>query len=172
MHGVNTVATMLPDARYRVNLLRLYLALDRSSGIRFSFRGFLTMKTSLRYSLAGLLILAAVGLAFADEFKSMVVPGDGTATAETLLPRVHGDQFMLIRNFTQEDGTTRGVVTIRKPNATTGTPINVMQAALLNQSSVPEIINSVIIAGPADVSVTCGATINKNCFISFKKGSN
>jgi len=124
------------------------------------------MKTSLRYCLAGLLILAAVGLAFADDFKSIVVANGATAD----LPRIHGDQFMLIRNFTQDDLTgTRGFVTVTKP-PNGGTSVNVLTAAALD-ASPPDVINSVIIAGPADVSVTCGTT-SGNCFISYRKGGN
>ncbi len=109
--------------------------------------------------------------AFGDNFKSLVVPGDGTATTETSLPRVHADQFMVIRNFTQEDGTTRGVVIVTKP-PTSVTPVNVLSAALLDQSQPTETVNSVVIAGPADVSVTCGSSVGKNCFISYKKDGN
>ena len=85
------------------------------------------------------------------------------------LTRVHGDQFMVIRNFTQEDGTMHGMVMVTQLPGTTA--VNVLAAAILT-ASPPDVINSVVIAGPADVSVTCGATMNKNCFISFKKDSN
>jgi hypothetical protein len=104
-------------------------------------------------------------LAFADDFKSLTI---GTG-ATMPLPKVHADQFMVIRNFTQDDlVATRGVVTVTKPPG--GTPVNVLSAAALD-ASPPDIINNVVIAGPADVSVTCGDT-NGNCFISFKKDSN
>src|SRR6266480_4269300 len=102
---------------------------------------------------------------FADDFKSMVVASGITAD----LPRIHGDQFMVIRNFTQDDGSPRGVVTVTKP-PNGGTSINVLAAAVLD-ASPPDVINSVVIAGPADVSVTCGTTAG-NCFISYRKDSN
>jgi len=113
-------------------------------------------------------VCGLAGTTFADDFKSMVIPADGMAHA---LPRVHGDQFMVIRNFTQEDGTISGLVSVTKPPSSL-TPVNVLSAAILDPSASPEVINSIVIAGPADVSVTCGASVGKNCFISFKKDSN
>ncbi len=80
---------------------------------------------------------------------------------------------MVIRNFTQEDSTssTRGVVTVTTRGSTVITA-GVLTAAILSTTTAPpDVINSVVIAGPADVSVTCGAAPG-NCFISFKKDSN
>jgi hypothetical protein len=125
------------------------------------------MKKLLR--ILAIALCAITGTTFADDFKSITIPGDGAATTETALTRVHGDQFLFVRNFTQEDGTTRGVVIVSQPNSNTGMPVNVLAAALLDQSMPTEVINTVVIAGPADVSVTCGASPGKNCFISFKK---
>jgi len=105
------------------------------------------------------------GTAFADDFKSMVI----TSGVSADLPPIHGDQFMVIRNFTQDDGSPRGVVTVTKP-PNGGTSVNVLAAAVLD-ASPPDVINSVVIAGPADVSVTCGTTTG-NCFISYRKDSN
>ena len=48
---------------------------------------------------------------------------------------------------------------------------NVLVAAILDPSQPTEVINTIVIAGPADVSVTCGSTTG-NCFISFKKEGN
>ena len=122
------------------------------------------MKNLLRiFTLA---LCAFAGTTFADEFKSVVIPGDGTPHP---LPRVHGDQFMVIRNFTQEMGGTRGVVMVSAP-PNPPNPVNVLAAAVLT-ASPPDVINSVVIAGPADVSATCGPAVG-NCFISFKKDSN
>ena len=76
---------------------------------------------------------------------------------------------MVIRNFTQDDLLgLRGVVTVTKPPG--GTPVNVLSAAALDQSP-PDIINSVVITGPADVVFTCGDT-SGNCFVSYKKDNN
>src|SRR5260370_27494120 len=63
---------------------------------------------------------------FADDFKSMVVASGITAD----LPPIHGDQFIVIRNFTQDDGSPRGGGTMSKP-PNGGTSINVLAAALL-----------------------------------------
>lgn len=120
------------------------------------------MKNFLR--ILAIALCAFAGTTFADDFKSEVIPGNGS-----LGPiRVHGNQFMVIRNFTQEDGTTHGVVMVTQLPGIT--PVNVLAAAILNMST-PDVINNVIIAGPADVSVTCGDTAG-NCFISYKKDSN
>ena len=48
--------------------------------------------------------------------------------------------------------------------------VGVLAAAILSMPTA-EVINSAVIAGPADVSVTCGDTTG-SCFISFKKDSN
>jgi len=65
----------------------------------------------------------------------------------------------------------RGVVMVTTPPSS-GTTVNVLAAAVLNPAQQPEVINNVVIAGPADVVVTCGASSMKNCFISYKKDSN
>ena len=79
---------------------------------------------------------------------------------------------MFIRNFTQEmfNGSDRGFVMVAKPNATTSPYVAVLAAASLDQPTV-EVINSIVIAGPADVMFTCGAS-GGNCFISYKKEGN
>ena len=124
------------------------------------------MKTAIRYGVAGFLILAAVGLVFADNFKSLTV----TATSSPQTIRVHGDQLMFIRNFTQDGGTTtRGTVSVEKPPGADA--INVLTAAMVDDTNPPEVINTIVIAGPADVLINCPdpAAI---CFISYRKGSN
>ena len=125
------------------------------------------MKNLLRIFAVALCGLA--GTTFADDFKSMVIAGGATAD----LPRVHGNQFMVIRNFTQDvsASTTGGVVTVTKPPGG-GTSVAVLNAAILDPNNSPEVINSVVIAGPADVSVTCGADPGFSCFISYRKDSN
>jgi hypothetical protein len=120
-----------------------------------------------------LLILALVlsgfaGTTFADDFKSI------TFTSPQMI-RVHGDQFMVIRNFTQEvAGSSRGVVMVAKP-PTSSMPVSVLAAAIVDPMNTPqgtlEVINSVVIAGPAEVTFTCGAS-GGNCFISYKKDDN
>jgi hypothetical protein len=123
------------------------------------------MKNFLRISSCGICLLAAI--TFADNFKSIVITSGGPQN----LPRVHGDQFMVIRNFTQEGSASnpRGAVMISTDGGVTW--IDVLAAAVLDTSKPPEVINSVVIAGPADVRATCGVT-TVSCFISFKKDSN
>ena len=98
------------------------------------------VKNFLRISAFSL--CAFFGTTSADDFKSMVIPGDGSATAETSITRVHGDQFMLIRNFTQEDGTTRGVVIVTNP-PTSVTPVNVLAAAILDPAELGQYVLAV-----------------------------
>ncbi|HEV2045404.1 MAG TPA: hypothetical protein VGQ95_02285 [Chthoniobacterales bacterium] len=123
------------------------------------------MKNFLR--ILPFVLCAFAGTAFADDFKSMVITSPGPVN----LPRIHGDQFMVIRNFTQEDGMMRGLVMVTTPPSGDIT-VSVLAAAVLDLTKPPEVINSVVIAGPADVMVTCGASAGKSCFISFKKDSN
>ena len=106
-----------------------------------------------------------IGTTFADDFKSMVVASGITAD----LPRIHGDQFMVIRNFTQDTGSARGTVLVTKP-PTTGPTVNVLSATILDFFFL-EPINNVVIAGPADVTVTCPDPA-ATCFVSYKKDSN
>jgi hypothetical protein len=114
-----------------------------------------------------ILVLTVCGLAgttFADDFKSVTITG-GTLFGPI---RVHGDQFMVIRNFTQDTTQmTRGMVMVTQLPGTTS--VNVLAAAILDMPSL-EVINNVVIAGPADVTVTCDP--NAICFISYKKDSN
>jgi hypothetical protein len=128
------------------------------------------MKSPFPRFLAALFCFAFAVLLFADDFKSMTFSAaDGTVS----LPRVHGGQFMVIRNFTQEGITTdtRGVVMVTKPPSALSA-VSVLTAAILDPTTSPDVINDVVIAGPADVTVTCGAPAGSHCFISFKKDSN
>ncbi|HWY41079.1 MAG TPA: hypothetical protein VNX27_09815 [Chthoniobacterales bacterium] len=122
------------------------------------------MKRSIRL-LATLFVFASASFIRADEFKSETI-----LSTTTFGPiHVQGNQFMLIRNFTQDGAFSadQGFVTVTKPPGT-GTPVIVLTAA--NLSPPTDVINNVIIAGPADVMVMCGTP--GNCFISYKKGDN
>jgi hypothetical protein len=121
------------------------------------------MKRLFRSLAPAFVVLIFSCLASADDFKSLVIPPGSMD-----LPTVHENQFMVIRNFTQENGIVHGVVMVSTDGGATW--VNVLTAAILTMSP-PEVINNIVVAGPADVSVTCGA-IGKNCFISFKKDSN
>jgi len=120
------------------------------------------MKNFLRiFALVGCVL---AGTIFADDFKSVTISG-GIQLGPI---RVHGDQFMVIRNFTQDTTQmARGVVMVTERPS--GTPVNVLSAAILDMTPL-EVINSVVIAGPADVTVTCDPSAT--CFISYKKDSN
>src|SRR5437667_10476628 len=71
------------------------------------------------------------GTAFADDFKSMVITSGMLAD----LPPIHVDQFMVIRNSTQDVGSLRGVVTVLKP--TNGrTSCNLLTGSVRYESSL------------------------------------
>jgi hypothetical protein len=144
----------------------VFQELDARSTFGFAAQGVPFMSKIFCRLAPALLVLIFSCVAFGDDFKSLTIPS-GTPS-ETI--RVHNGQFMLVRNFTQDDLTgLRGVVTVTKPPST-GTPVNVLSAAALDQVP-PDIINSVVIAGPADVVITCGDTTG-NCFVSYKKDNN
>ena len=121
------------------------------------------LKNVLRISAFAL--CAFLSTTLAENFKSKVVPPE-------LDLHVNGDETLFIRNFTQEDdgSATRGVVTVTKA----GVDVKVLTAAILDETTTNllEVINSVVIGGPADVAITCGATSGGNCFISYKKEGN
>jgi hypothetical protein len=116
-----------------------------------------------------LLVAGFAGSIFAADFKSVII------TTSALTINVPDDHILHIRNFTQEGGTERGVVTVKINNQTA----NVLNAAIIDNTAVtspaatpsptgpPEIINQIVIAGPATVTVPPipGATL----FISFRK---
>ena len=99
-----------------------------------------------------------------NDFKSELI-----FPPNALSKHLSSDEIMIIRNFTQEGGSTRGVVTVNIDNQP---PVNVLTAAILNvlpgPGFPPEVINQVIIAGPANVIATCGAGAT-DCFITFRK---
>jgi hypothetical protein len=120
------------------------------------------MKNPLRILAFAVCVLA--GIAFAGDFKSAIIAGGGSLS----LPHVANDQFLVIRNFTQDGAVgSRGFVMV---TTHTGTA-NVLTAAILDPSNTSslEVINDVVIAGPADVTVTCGD--GTDCFITYRKGS-
>jgi len=126
------------------------------------------MKIAARCSIA-LMMLAAANLAFAHPWKSKII------TTSPLMITVSDDQLLNIKNFSQEGGTDRGVVSVTFTGENGGTA-NVLTAIRIdlstgsNSQNFPEISNRVIIAGPAQVTVApvTGATL----FISYRKESN
>jgi hypothetical protein len=119
--------------------------------------------------LIAIVILAAASFAFAHPFKSRIV------TTSPLMITVDGDQRLNIKNFSQEGGTDRAVVSVTFTGDNGGTA-NVLVATRTdlstgaNSQNFPEIGNKVIIAGPAQVTVApvLGATL----FITYRKESN
>jgi len=64
----------------------------------------------------------------------------------------------------------RGVVTVTGLNGVIITPgIDILSAVIIDPTPMsPEIINNVVVAGPATVSVTCDPMAT--CFITYRKG--
>jgi hypothetical protein len=116
--------------------------------------------------LTGVLVIAAAMVAIAGSFKSRFI---GATPVGPI--RIDENEFMLIRNFTQDGpGTSRGFVAFNEDN---GNPVKVLDAAIVSPSPSPapeEVINSIVIAGPARVRFVCGA--GANCFVTYKIDSN
>src|SRR5436190_14976113 len=129
---------------------------------------FSAMKTAARCLIA-VVMLAAASFAFAHPFKSKII------TTSPLMITVADDQRLNIKNFSQEGGTDRGVVSVTFTGENGGTA-NVLTAIRIdfstgiNSQNFPEIGNKVIVAGPAQVTVAPvpGATL----FITYRKDSN
>ena len=113
--------------------------------------------------------LLNTGFVFAGGFKSKIIT---TSPVTITLP---DDRFLKITNFTQEGGTERGVVRVNL-SGDSGGSVNVLAATRIdlstgiNSQAFPEINNSVVIAGPADVRVApvMGATL----LITYKREPN
>ena len=117
----------------------------------------------------------------AGPFRSLVVEA-GTHT-DIVVP---DGVFMHVRNFTQEGGTDRGVVSVTMTGQTTSTVVLAATvigvqstAAAAGPTATPtptptpipaasalEPINTVIVAGPATVTITAGDVA---AFITYKK---
>lgn len=128
-----------------------------------------SMKIAARCLIAVVMLVAA-SLAFAHPWKSKMI------TTSPLMITVHDEEVLNIKNFSQEGGTDRGVVSVTFTGENGGTA-NVLTAIRIdlstggNAQNFPEIGNPpVIIAGPAQVRVAPvpGATL----FISYRKESN
>jgi len=106
-------------------------------------------------------------LAFADAFTSDII----TPTSSPLTISVPDQHFLRIRNFTQEGGSQRGVVSVNSngqtSNVLTATMIFANGSSTPTSSIPPEIIEPVVIAGPAEVTVAPvpGATL----FITYRQ---
>ena len=128
----------------------------------------MTIKMHLGRWLVAFFLLNA-GFVFAGGFKSKII------TSSPLTITVPEDRFLKITNFTQEGGTERGVVSVNlsgdaggSANVLTATRIDLSTG--INSQTFPEINNRVVIAGPAEVTVSPvpGATL----LITYKKEPN
>jgi hypothetical protein len=130
------------------------------------------MKRVAVRGVVAIVLLVAASFAFANPFKSKIV----TSTSSPLMINVPEDHFLKITNFSQEGGTDRGVISVTLMGDENSGTANVLTATRTdlstgtNSQSPPEIINRVIIAGPAQVTVApvTGATL----FITYKKEPN
>lgn len=128
----------------------------------------MTMKMHLSGWLVAFFLLNS-GFVFAGGFKSKII------TTSPVTITVPDDRFLKITNFTQEGGTERGVVRVNL-SGDSGGAVNVLAATRIdlstgiNSQAFPEINNSVVIAGPAEVRVApvMGATL----LITYKKEPN
>jgi hypothetical protein len=126
------------------------------------------MKSAARCLIAVVMLVAA-NFALAHPFKSKII------TTSPLMITVGDEAILRIKNFSQEGGTDRAVVSVTLTGENGGTA-NVLTAIRTdlstgsNAGNFPEIGNQVIIAGPAQVTVApiTGATL----FITFRKESN
>ena len=128
-----------------------------------------TMKILFRRYLVACVLFGTTTFAFAGEFKSRII------TSSPLMITIPDNHFLKVSNFTQEGGADRGVLTVTLNDQTgqTGQTANVLTASRIDSSTggasqnPPEIINRVIIAGPAQVTVApvLGATL----FITYRK---
>src|SRR4051812_33879612 len=93
---------------------------------------------------------------FAGPFRTKVI----TSASDPLEISIAENVFLQIRNFTQQGGVSRGLVTA----TINGEDVNVLAASLINSTSLataPEVINRIVVAGPATVTVAPvgGATL-------------
>jgi hypothetical protein len=121
------------------------------------------MKIPFGRSVVACVLLGATSFVFAGGFKSRIIK------SSTLTITVPDEHFLRVRNFTQQGGVDRGVVTVTLNDQSA----NVLTASRIDTSSLstsPETMNQVVIAGPAEVTIApvAGATL----FITYRKEAN
>jgi len=121
------------------------------------------MKILFGRSLVACVLLGAISFVFAGGFKSRII------TSSPLTITVSDEQSLRVRNFTQQGGVDRGVVTVTLNDQSA----NVLTASRIDTSSLStsqETLNQVVIAGPAEVTIApvVGATL----FITYRKEAN
>jgi len=126
------------------------------------------MKALFRCGLFVVLIFFGAGVLHPNDYKSVVIQGGGTPVSIS----VDDSRFLVIRTFTQQNGTLRGAVTVTMLNGQTSLNQNVLSASIMptTTGTIIEPVNSVVIAGPATVLVTCPDT-SATCFVSYRKES-
>ena len=105
----------------------------------------------------------------ANDFKSAVITSTNTLPTVS----VSDNQFLTIRTFTQQgsSATERGLVTITMLNGLPAS-MNILSASIVPADTTAiEPVNTIVIAGPAMVSVTCPDAA-ATCFITYRKESN
>ena len=121
------------------------------------------MKILFGRSLVACVLLGATSFVFAGGFKSRII------TSSPLTITVSDEQSLRVRNFTQQGGVDRGVVTVTLNDQSA----NVLTASRIDTSSLStsqETLNQVVIAGPAEITIApvVGATL----FITYRKEAN
>jgi len=122
------------------------------------------MKTLFRRGLFAALIFFAPGVLHANDYKSIVLAGN-TSLASPI--NISGDQFLVIKSFTQQGGVNRGTVTVMIGSQSA----IVLTASIVDNPTMLEPVNSLVVAGLATVSVTCGSDAT-TCFVTYRKESN
>ena len=117
----------------------------------------------LRAVLAGLFLCASAVLLYAGDYKTLVLSANGSENIN-----VASDGFILLRNFTQEDGATRGTVNLTTDSGS----VSVLAASIIDPDAASDLetVNSIIIAGPATLTVSCPSDAT-NCVLTFRKTS-
>lgn len=136
------------------------------------------------------LLCVSATFAFANDFKSVII-----APGRCQVIKIPNDHFLLIRNFTQDGGgSERGVVTAEID----GVKVNVLAATIIDSGATAtttaatptptptptpaatptptptppplEVINNIVIAGPAMVTATCPFDAT-GCVITYRRNS-
>jgi hypothetical protein len=113
----------------------------------------------MKSALIAVLFCICVPFTFAGDFHSE------SFTAPLPDINVAAHRFLRIRNFTQDGTGARGAV---KVTVGTSPATTVLSAAIITTgAAVPETINSIVIAGPATVTITAG--VGGTTFITYTK---
>jgi hypothetical protein len=116
-----------------------------------------------------LCVCAFARFCYAGDFQTVIMLPSSNPTLTISVP---GDHFVVIRNFTQEGGTTRG--TVQANLLISGLTANILTAAIIDPANVNpgslEVINDVYVGGPATVTVTCPSDAT-SCAVTYRRRS-